>query len=96
MLEIASNFEGFPRLLAALQKESRLEDEMGMILDKEEAKSFRGAAALVNYYSQDCPEALFAAKEASKDMANPRDLGSIAGAFWWAVVTMTTVSLLFA
>ena len=27
----------------------------------------------MNYYAQDCPEALFAAKEASKDMANPRE-----------------------
>ena len=27
---------------------------------------------MVNYYAQDCPEALFAAKEASKDMANPK------------------------
>ena len=55
------------------EKESQPEEDRGGLLDKEEAKSFRGAAALVNYYSQDCPEALFAAKEASKDMANPRE-----------------------
>ena len=28
--------------------------------------------ALLNYYGQDCPEAQYAAKEASKDMAKPR------------------------
>ena len=45
----------------------------GELLGKDEAKNFRAAAALVNYYAQDAPDALFAAKEASKDMANPRE-----------------------
>ena len=45
---------------------------VGEVLDKAEAKRFRGAVALLNYYSQDCPEGQYAAKEASKDMAAPR------------------------
>ena len=55
------------------EKENEPIYEKGELLGKEEAKGFRGVAALVNYYSQDCPEALFAAKEGSKDMANPRE-----------------------
>ena len=52
--------------------ETLLDDEKVDFLSKEEAKMYRGAAALINYYSQDCPEALFSAKGASKDMASPR------------------------
>ena len=52
--------------------ETLLDDTKVDFLSKEEAKIYRGAAALINYYSQDCPEALFSAKGASKDMASPR------------------------
>ena len=39
----------------------------------EEATKFRGAVALLNYYAQDCPGAQFASKEASNEMAEPRE-----------------------
>ena len=54
------------------EKENEAKEAKGELLGKAEATSFRAAVALVNYYAQDAPDALFAAKEASKDMANPR------------------------
>ena len=55
------------------EKETHAKEAKGEPLGKEEARNFRAAAALLNYYAQDSPDALFAAKEASKDMANPRE-----------------------
>ena len=55
------------------EKDSKSTEVTGEVLDKEEARSFRAVVALVNYYAQDAPDALFAAKEASKDMAVPRE-----------------------
>ena len=40
-------------------------------LGKEEATEFRGAAARLNFLSQDSPELMYPAKEISKEMASP-------------------------
>ena len=46
-------------------------DEEEEKMSSAEAKQFRAAVALLNYYAQDCPDVQFAAKEAPKHMANP-------------------------
>ena len=40
-------------------------------LGREEAKSFRGLAARLNYLGQDCPDLQFAIKQCAKEMASP-------------------------
>ena len=52
--------------------EEEEEEAEGEELTKEEKKAFRGMAALLNFYSQDCPDTQFLAKEVSRDMAKPR------------------------
>ena len=52
--------------------EEEEDEEEGDELSREETKTFRGMAALLNFYSQDCPDTQFPAKEISRDMAKPR------------------------
>ena len=47
------------------------EDWEGEKLGREEATEFRGAAARLNFLSQDSPELMYPAKEISTEMANP-------------------------
>ena len=48
------------------------DDEADLVkLVKEEATEFRGAAARLNFLSQDSPELMYPAKEISQEMANP-------------------------
>ena len=42
-----------------------------VILEKGEATEFRGAAARLNFLSQDSPELMYPAKEISKEMSSP-------------------------
>ena len=67
-------FNGGSRSLTANgEKEKADDDTEGEVeLERGEAKEFRGMAALLNYYAQDCPDVQFPAKEISRDMARPR------------------------
>jgi hypothetical protein len=47
-------------------------EEEGELLDPEEATTFRGLAARVNFLSQDCPDLQFPLKPCCRDMANPK------------------------
>ena len=70
------DFDSGPKVAACNGEKDKVEEgEEQEELDKGEATKFRGAAALLNYYSQNCPGAQHSAKEASKDMAKPK-LGS--------------------
>ena len=51
-------------------KENRPAKEKGKLLGKKKATKNRGAAALINYYVQDAPDALIAAKAGSEDIAH--------------------------
>eukprot|EP00973_Karenia_brevis_P042982 5950446-Karenia_brevis.AAC.1 len=41
------------------------------ILNKGEAREYRGVAARLNFLSLDCPDMQFPVKQSSRDMANP-------------------------
>ena len=51
--------------------EHRDDEEEDVKLAEEEATEFRGAAARLNFLSQDSPELMYPAKEISKEMATP-------------------------
>ena len=55
--------------LLAKDEEEEIDEEL---LDKEEAKLFRGIAARLNYMGPDRPDMQYAIKEAARCMANPR------------------------
>jgi hypothetical protein len=53
-------------------REDKEEEWEREVLDKEEAKLYRGVVARLNYLGQDCPDLQFAVKQCSRDMANPK------------------------
>ena len=55
------------------EKDKKGSEDFVEELAPQEAKRYRGAVALLNYYAQDCPELQYPAKEASKDMARPKE-----------------------
>ena len=61
------------RMLTANGEKEKMDDGLSneVELERSEAKEFRGMAALLNYYAQDCPDVQFPAKEISRDMAKP-------------------------
>ena len=53
-------------------KERKEEEEDEDDMEREEAKTFRGLVARMNYVAQDSPDLRYPAKEVSRDMARPK------------------------
>ena len=74
LLTILEHFEirpGSKSLSNNRDKKNRDEPGDEVLLDKDEARSFRGVAARLNCLSQDCPDLQFPVKQGSREMARP-------------------------
>ena len=71
--ELIMEYFGFDETTRALQNNGGKEEEEGddEFLGGEEARSYRGTAARLNYMAQDSPGIMFGTKEACRGMANP-------------------------
>ena len=71
VLESLGFDEGTRVLSSNGDKEDKWEPGDDEVLDRGEAKLFRGMAARLNFLSLDCPNLQFAVKQCSKEMSKP-------------------------